>query len=155
MFTQHSWTPHDRKQHPILRLLKDKILNNGVSLVNTANTRYTHPERIVSQTIHKTGDSDHYMGEFIINSITKPSHPRYILTRNWKSINWENFKFNLANDPILDPINKMTNPHKICESIQSLLNHHLENNAPISKYLPSIQGREGGPAQVWGFGNMY
>ena len=140
--------PHDRKQIPAIRILRDKILNNGISIIPTKGTRYnyqskneecidhcmtTHPERLLNQTIHKTGDSDHYIGQFNFSTITKPTQPRYVMTRQWDKINWDLVKLNLSNDIDLDQTNHIDDPSKICQIIQSSINYQLDNMAPLRK----------------------
>ena len=136
------------KQTPVLRILKNKILNNGVSIIPTKNTRYnyqtkseewldhcmtTNPEKLVSQTIHNTGDSDHYIGQFTFSTTTKTTQPRYAISRDWKKINWDLLKSNLKNYIDLDQSTYMDNPHEICHTIQSSINYHMDNMAPLRK----------------------
>ena len=140
--------PHDRKQIPVSRILRNMVLNNGVAIIPTRNTRYnhqtkleewldhcytTHPEKLQSQTIHVTGDSDHYIGQFVFNTTTKTSQPRYIINRNWKEINWDLLRLNLHNDSDLDQVNSMEDPDEICQIIQSTITYHPDNAAPLRK----------------------
>ena len=140
--------PHDRKQIPVTRILKNIVLNNGVSIIPTKNTRYnhltkceewidhcytTHPEKLQSQRIHETGDSDHFIGQFVFNTTCKTTQPRYVITRNWKDLNWDLLRLNLQNDVDLDQVNSLDNPHEICQVIQSSISYHLDNLAPLRK----------------------
>ena len=140
--------PHDRKQIPAIRILRDKILNNGISIIPTKSTHYnyqtkteecidhcmtTNPEKLLNQTIHKTGDSDHYIGQFTFSTTTKPTQPRYVLTRQWENINWDLLKMNLKDDIDLDQANFSNDPSEICEILQSSINYHLNAMAPIRK----------------------
>ena len=144
----HELNPHDRKQIPAMRILKDKILNEGITVINTKETRYNHitkteewidhcyttnPEKLSNQTIHHTGDSDHFIGQFTFTTTVKPSHPRFVITRDWDRINWDLIKLNLSIDPDLEQAATMKDPHDICQTIQDCINYQLDSMAPQKK----------------------
>ena len=139
---------HDRKLYPLQLTFQTMILNQGAGLILTNDTRYNpqkkvtefidhcttnHPEKIINQIIHKTGDSDHFIGQFLIRTQTKPSTPRYILSRKWDLVNWDQVKTNLINDPDLAATSQMTDPNVICCTIQDSINHYLDEQAPVRK----------------------
>ena len=141
-------TINDRKQVHILNLLKHEIFNNGTSVIKTNDTRYnpqskttdfldhcisTHPEKIISNKIHSTGDSDHKVCEYTLRTTVKPTHPRYVLSRNYKEVNWDKLKSDISSNPKLKLTNDMQDPNQVCNTIQEVVTYYLDQQAPVRK----------------------
>ena len=139
---------HDRKLYPLQLTLQTLILNEGAGVIITNDTRYNpqsritefidhcitnRPEKINNQTIHRTGDSDHFIGQFQIKTRTKPCTPRFILSRKWELVNWDLMKVKLHDDPDLKEISNLTDPNQICCTLQDKINLYLDQQAPTRK----------------------
>ena len=124
------------------------VLNEGAGIVQTEDTRYNpqtkitefldhcvtnYPDRIINKQINKTGDSDHYIGEFSIETKVKTTIPRYIISRKYDLIDWDVLKLNLIDDQRLKDVSHISDPSEICLAIQETINEHLENQAPLRK----------------------
>ena len=144
----HEMSINEHKQIPILNILQHEILNNGSSVVKTEDTRYnhqskktdsldhcisTHPEKIINNKIHKTGDSDHRIGEFTLQTTTKPNYPKYVMSRNYKKVDWDKLKSYIANNPKLKAIYDLDDPTQICMTIQEVILYYLDLQAPLKK----------------------
>ena len=144
----HSISIQDRKQIHLTRILQTEIFNSGASFIKTENTRYNyltrksdlidhcvtnHPEQIANHTIIPTGDSDHNIGKFTIKTKYNPSHPRYIFKRDYEYIDWDKMKICLAANPSIRECTTMTDPSRICATIQEAITSQLDHQAPIRK----------------------
>ena len=139
---------HDRKQIPIMRLLKQEILNKGASYIKTKGTRYNHkskkddfldhcittkPEAITSHKVNVTGDSDHNICEYTLTMKVKISNPRYFISRNFKNIDWDELNQGLVKDQRILNAEKSNNVDIICQSIQDAITDQLDLQAPTKK----------------------
>ena len=138
----------DRKHIQLMRILQSEVFNSGTSYINTEDTRYNHftkstdkidhcittnPELVTNHQIIKSGDSDHYIGKFTIKTKYNPSHPRFIIKRDYQDINWDQLRESLRTNPKLSECLLEDNPSRICKSIQDTLTHHLDQQAPTKK----------------------
>ena len=139
---------HDRKHYPLLLVFQTMILNEGAGVIPTDDTRYNpqtkitefldhcvtnYPDKIINKQINKTGDSDHYIGEFTIETKVKTTIPRYILSRKFELINWDVLKLKLYDEQRLKDVSQLTDPSEICLAIQETINKYLEEQAPVRK----------------------
>ena len=92
------------------------------------------PQNIVANTVLKTGQSDHNILIFTVKTTNPPTHPRYFLSRNYKSVNWDQMKLGVSSDPQLVNACQSSDPHLICKSIQEVINRHLDFEAPLLKH---------------------
>ena len=146
--TPASMSIQDRKHIHLMRILQSEIFNKGASYINTDDTRFNHqtkmtdkidhcittnPELVTNHQILKTGDSDHFIGKFTIKTKNNPSHPRFIIKRDYKNINWDQLKVSLFTNPQLRECTQLEDPSLICKSIQDTVTHHLDQQAPSKK----------------------
>ena len=150
----HQIHTQDRKTIPILRALQDKIFNSGACFIKTENTRYNWltkcedtiehcimntPQNIVSHTVYKTGESDHNILQFTVKTTISPTHPRYFITRDYKSVKWDEMKTAISNDPQLTEASLSDNTHSIWKSIQEIVTSHLDAQAPLKKHQTKVK----------------
>ena len=73
------------------------------------------------------------MCTFTLKTTTKPNHHKYLITRDYKNINWEEFKTSLSEDQRLVTAATSDDPDIISISIQQAVTHHLDIAAPTKK----------------------
>ena len=139
---------HDRKLYPLMLVMQSQIFNEGGGIIKTEDTRYNpqkkttefldhcitnHPEKITNQKILKTGDSDHYIGQFSLKTKNKPIIPRFVISRKWDNINWDEVKVKLYCDTQLTLASQSEDPTEICQALQSAINKYMDEQAPLKK----------------------
>ena len=138
----------DRKQIPLMKILQSDIFNEGAAYIPTRSTRYNHqskkydfldhlitnhPENITSHYIQSNGASDHDLCVYTLKTTTKPNHPKYIITRDLKQIDWEYFNSQLSQDHRLTEAALSDDPDQISISIQQALIDQLDLAPPTKK----------------------
>jgi hypothetical protein len=126
---------HNRKLIPLYKLLKEKLLNDGFTLINTKSTRWatakkescidhlmtTCPEKIRSHQLINTGASDHRICIYYQSNTKTVERSRYMIRRAYKDFNQEQFEEEIQKDP------------RYIQTLQSQDNGKIGSNGPIIK----------------------
>ena len=139
--------PRARNYNPLYRIYREELFNNGLTVIKTAPTKHylnqpdttidhlmtTTPNKIISHQVLHNYSSDHYPVTFTWSSKGQKSGIKYLVTRKFKNINWEEIRANLLNDNRLVEATLSTGPSEIYSLISEAIQDSLQEQAPPQK----------------------
>ena len=149
---------YDKQKSQMVKILKEKILQNGTTKINKDFTRQDNipdrrkscldqiftnkPEKMNNTKTHYSTFSDHAMVEFNKNIKKKTNTKRYIKIRSMKNFNNENSKNNILNHELYISTMYENNTDKIAENITKIIQDSAKPEAPIKKIQISSKNKQ-------------
>ena len=139
--------PFDRSLNPLYRILKEKIINNGIIPIKTKPTKtninksdtwidhlFTNkPLLIIGHKIIPTGLSDHKILIFHRKSTRPVEHPKIFLARKFSEVNWNQVEQDLNEDPRIQQAAIDDNSERIATNIIEAINEALDKQQEVKK----------------------
>ena len=134
------------KYTKIYKLTQEKLINNGMYLMNRKPTRSdkgTHkcmdhyysnrPEKVKEITQEYFSSSDHSVVELIRHMKIENSEEVFINKRNWKDIDFKEINAMIINDPFYIDMLEDEDPDKLANYIVGIINASLDSKAKITR----------------------
>ena len=138
---------HQRKLIPLVRIFKQHLFDNGMSIIKTKPTKIyfkkpsttidhcmtNFPHKIKSHKLQKSGLSDHLYTVYNWSSIGIKNFPKYIIIRDYSKFNWDQANAEIYTSQNIKTATLSQSPDLIASLIQSTINQVLDNQAPQQK----------------------
>ena len=135
-------TPQDKQTNKVSKILLNNLLSDGFTIMNTKPTHKTstidhlistHPLKFLNTSTVNTHLSDHLMVIGIRSAKKQIRTPRYIITRRYSDINWDEMKSQISSDQRLALVHQLNDPDQISLAISQTIIDHLDQWAPTRR----------------------